>query len=172
MTGDPMPSDRPGDPTPSDRPGDAPSDRPGDAPARPGPRPSPVSQPFWEAAGRRELLLQHCAACDRWVFYPRRRCPYCWADELGWRRASGAGTVASFTAIHRPGHPAFAHDVPYVVALIDLAEGPRMLSNVVGCPFEEVEVGMPVEVVWDESGEATLPHFRPRRAAAGRQEET
>lgn len=112
-------------------------------------------------------MLQHCVDCERAVFYPRLRCPHCWGNALTWVEASGRGTVASYTIIHRPGHPAFAADAPYVVALVDLAEGVRILSNIVNCPIETVQVEMPVNVVWEAQGEFTLPKFQPADSEEG-----
>ncbi|WP_153395552.1 Zn-ribbon domain-containing OB-fold protein [Ornithinicoccus halotolerans] len=131
------------------------------APRRPGPTPTPVSQPFWDAAAAGTLTLQHCGRCDAVVFYPRHRCPRCWAEALAWRPASGRGTVATYTVVHKPGHPAFAPDTPYVVALIDLAEGPRMLSAVVGCEPGQVRIGMPVRVRFTAGADHPLPLFEP-----------
>ncbi|PWG61535.1 Zn-ribbon domain-containing OB-fold protein [Spiribacter halobius] len=136
---------------------------------KPGPNASPVSAPFWENARNHRLTLQYCDDCQRWVFYPRARCPYCWSDALSWRDASGEGTVAARIIVHKPGHPAFLEDVPYVVALIDLAEGPRMLSNVVDCHPDAVEVGMPVRLRWTERENLTLPTFAPAGAKEAQQ---
>lgn len=130
-------------------------------PPRPGPTPTPVSRPFWDAAAEGTLLLQHCERCERVVFYPRHRCPRCWAAALAWRPATGRGVVASFTVVHKPGHPAFAADAPYVVALVDLAEGPRMLSAIRGCEPGRVRIGMPVRVRFAPTGDHTLPLFEP-----------
>lgn len=127
---------------------------------KPGPQASPLSQPFWDAAREHRLLLQYCPDSDRWVFYPRALDPHSWSTNLEWRQASGRGTVASFIVVHKPGHPAFVEDVPYVVALIDLEEGPRLLSNVVECPVHQVRIGMPVRVHWVEQGGVVLPMFR------------
>lgn len=140
-----------------------------DKPVRkPGPNASPVTKPFWDAAREQRLLLQHCDHCRRAVFYPRHRCPHCWSDALSWQEASGAGTVASHITVHRPAHPAFAEEAPYDVALIDLAEGPRMLSNVVDCLPEEVYIGMPVAVRYRDQGDATVPVFYPLTGKAER----
>lgn len=127
---------------------------------KPEPHPTRVSQPFWDAAQQGRLVLQRCRKCKRSVFYPRQRCPYCWSAALDWHEASGRGVVASFIGVYKPGHPAFADDVPYVVALIDLAEGPRMLSNVVYHRPEESLIGRPVEVIFEVQGDTTLPKFR------------
>lgn len=133
---------------------------------KPGPQASPLSQPFWDAAREHRLLLQYCPDSDQWVFYPRALDPHSWSTNLEWRQASGRGTVASFIVVHKPGHPAFVEDVPYVVALIDLEEGPRMLSNVVDCAVHEVRIGMPVQVHWVEQGGVVLPKFRPANPSA------
>lgn len=127
---------------------------------KPGPHPTPVSQPFWDAAEQERLVLQHCRSCDRHVFYPRQRCPYCWSAALDWREAGGRGVVASFIGVYKPGHPAFVDAVPYVVALIDLEEGPRLLSNVVNRTPEESLIGQAVEVIFEVQGNSTLPKFR------------
>ncbi len=136
--------------------------------SKPGPRASPLTRPFWDAAREERLLIQHCPVCARWVFYPRKRCPHCWADELEWREASGRAHVASFTTVERPGHPAFADDVPYVVALVDLEEGPRMLTNIVELTPRDLDVGDPVEVVWQHHPTHSLPQFRLTNDIEGR----
>ncbi|XKH61875.1 Zn-ribbon domain-containing OB-fold protein (plasmid) [Halomonas sediminis] len=128
---------------------------------KPAPSPSPSSQHFWSEAREHRLVLQVCLHCGETVFYPRQRCPACWRDALTWREASGKGTVVTYTIIHKPSHPAFSAEAPYVVALIDLDEGARMLSNVIHCPVEEVQVGQRVVVSWEEQGQYTLPKFRP-----------
>lgn len=128
---------------------------------KPGPQASPLSQPFWDGCRERRLRLQYCPDSDQWVFYPRALDPRSWSSDLQWRDASGRGTVASFIVVHKPGHPAFVEDTPYVVALIDLQEGPRMLSNVVGCAPDKVRIGMAVRVHWVEQGGEVLPKFIP-----------
>ena len=128
---------------------------------RPAPTPNATSEPFWVSAAEHVLRLQRCTSCARAVFYPRQRCPYCWSDALVWQEASGRGVVASYTVAHRPGHPAFAEDAPYVIALVDLEEGPRMLSNVVGCEVTDVRIGLAVTVRWTTRGDFTLPQFTP-----------
>ncbi|MSO38472.1 MAG: hypothetical protein EXQ69_09545 [Acidimicrobiia bacterium] len=112
-------------------------------------------------------MLQRCAQCARLRFYPRALCPYCYSHEASWQPVAGKGFVYAATVVHRPPSPAFAADVPYVVAIIELDEGPRMMSNVVGCTPESVVVGMLVEVVFDVvSPEITLPRFRPTTASS------
>jgi uncharacterized protein len=126
------------------------------------PSPSDVSAPFWEATREQRLVLQWCEACEVSIFFPRAVCPTCLGSDLEWRPASGAGTVNAATVEHRPQNPAMAGMAPYVVALIDLDEGVRMLSNVVGCPPDTVTVGMKVTVVWEPLSDGRhLPLFTP-----------
>ena len=128
----------------------------------PTPIPDLDSVPYWEAAHRHEFLLQRCGSCKRFRFYPRSHCPYCFSGSFEWERASGQGTVYSFTIIYRPPSPGFQNKVPYVLALIDLFEGVRMMTNVIECEPGDVEIGMPVEVVFDDLNDTiSLPQFRP-----------
>ncbi len=130
--------------------------------ARPIPEPTLETQPFWDGCKNHELRIQKCRACDAYQFYPRLYCTACMSAELEWVRASGRGTVLSFTTVHRPVTEAFADDVPYVVALITLEEGPQMMSNVVGCAPEAVEIGLSVEVAFEDwTAEIAIPKFRP-----------
>jgi uncharacterized protein len=126
---------------------------------RPLPAIDDESRPYWDAAREHRFVLQRCAACGEWVFYARALCPHCHAGDLAWTDASGRGTVYSFTVAHRPAAPWFADKTPYVVALIDLEEGPRMLSSLRVAPGE-VRVGQRVRVAFEEaSEEVTLPVF-------------
>ncbi|MCR4400151.1 MAG: Zn-ribbon domain-containing OB-fold protein [Syntrophomonadaceae bacterium] len=129
---------------------------------RPLPQPSPVSRVFWEKAAQGELWLQKCQHCQRFIFYPRAVCPGCLGEELEWQPVSGRGRVYSFTVVHRTDLPGFADELPYVYAIIELEEGPRMISNVTGCPVDQVSIGMPVQVSFEEVAEGIrLPRFRP-----------
>lgn len=130
--------------------------------AKPVPYPSAVSRPYWDGLRARELRLQQCADCSRYVFYPRAACPYCLSERLDWTLASGRGRVYSFTIVRRAMNPAFVEDVPYVYAIVELVEGPRVTTNVVGCLPEAVRVDMPVKAVYDDiTPEATLLKFEP-----------
>jgi uncharacterized OB-fold protein len=133
------------------------------APAsKPVPVPTRETQPYWEGCKSHELRIQKCAACRHYQFYPRLYCTACMSDRVEWVKASGRGTVLSFTIVYRPVTQAFAIDVPYVVALITLDEGPQLMSNVVGCPPEQVRIGMPVEVTFEDwTEEISVPKFRP-----------
>jgi uncharacterized OB-fold protein len=127
---------------------------------KPLPKPSPTSRPFWDAAKRHELMLQRCAACSKFVYYPRDRCPHCFADKLQWQRVSGKGTIYSYTVVRRASARSFA-DGPYVLAIVELAEGPRMTTNI-SAPPEQVRVDMPVMVHFDDvTPERTLVKFKP-----------
>ena len=131
-------------------------------------RPLPVQQPesdfYWERAKAHELWLRHCNACGQAYFYPRDICPHCFSRDVEWRQASGRGTLHAFGIVHRGPTPAFREHVPYVVALVDLEEGPRMPTNLVGVEPDagHVHVGMALEVTFEDvTEEITLPKFRP-----------
>lgn len=129
---------------------------------KPLPRPTPASEPFWQAAKRHELHLQRCGSCGAYLFYPREVCAECLSSELSWGQVSGQGTVYSYTIAQAPTHPAFADDVPYIVAIVELAEGPRITTNIVDCELGAVHVGMPVVATYDDvTPEMTLVKFRP-----------
>ncbi|HLG91757.1 MAG TPA: OB-fold domain-containing protein, partial [Acidimicrobiales bacterium] len=138
-------------------------------PRFPRPAPGPVEAPFWEWCRRGELRLQRCGDCGRWRHHPRPRCPACRSPRYFWERASGRASVYSFTVCYPPVLPAFAEAVPYVAVVVRLEEGPFMVSHLLDCPPEAVEVGMEVELAMvpvDE--ELVLPYFRPTAAPAPR----
>ena len=131
---------------------------------KPLPRPlnPELTRPFWEAAKRHELVMPRCKTCDQLFFYPRSECPRCLGSDLEWVPVSGRGRLHSFTIINQPVNAAFRDDVPYVYAVVQLIEGPRMISNLVECDVESVSVDMPVEVVFDDvTPEWTLVKFKP-----------
>lgn len=128
---------------------------------RPVPVPDEISAPFFEGAQRGELMLQHCGACARWSFPVRERCPHCLSAGLSWRAASGRGTLYTFAIMHQVMNPGFAAEVPYNVCQIDLAEGVRMVANVVGLANGALRIGMALEVVFEEAGGVSIPRFRP-----------
>jgi uncharacterized OB-fold protein len=133
------------------------------APAKPLPQISADMAPFFEAARRHQLVVQRCTACGALRFPARAICSRCLAREAEWVPASGRGTVFSFAIMHQAMHPGFAAEVPYAVVIIELEEGVRLLSNLVGCPTGDVRIGLPVEVVFDDvTPEITLPKFRRR----------
>ncbi|HWP43730.1 MAG TPA: Zn-ribbon domain-containing OB-fold protein [Blastocatellia bacterium] len=125
------------------------------------PKPDNDSAEYWDAARRHKLVLQQCIECQRFRFYPRSVCPHCLSDRFEWRPASGRGKVYSFTVIHRAPAQAFRDRVPYVLALVELEEGVRMMTNIVECDPDTVRIGESVEVTFDDvTDEVTLPKFR------------
>jgi uncharacterized OB-fold protein len=136
-----------------------------EAPAKPLPQVGPDMQPFFDAARRRELVVQQCGRCQTLRFPARSICSTCLARDARWIPVSGRGQVFSFAVMHQAVHPGFAAEVPYAVVVIQLDEGPRLLSNLVDCAPGDIRIGMPVEVIFDDvTAEVTLPKFRPGRA--------
>ena len=117
---------------------------------RPRPTPSPTTEAFWAATADHRFVLQRCASCSTAQFYPKATCTTCGSSELAWEDASGRGTLHTFTVARRATHPAFDGFGPYVVAIVELAEGPRITSNLVDCEIDDVHIGMDVELCWDE----------------------
>jgi len=129
---------------------------------KPLPEPSAISAPFWDGLRAGELRLQRCGDCERYVFYPRSVCPHCLSDRLEWTVLSGRGRVYSYTVVRRAMNPAFAAEVPYVFAIVELVEGPRMTTNIVNCVSDEVRVDMPVKATYDNvTPEISLLKFEP-----------
>ncbi len=130
------------------------------------PRPRPETAAWWEGCRHHELLIQSCMKCGHQQLYPRIICTACMSENLEWTRSAGRGRVLTFTICRRAVSEAYAGDVPYVIALIQLEEGPTMMSNIVECDPESVATGMPLEVVFEKwSEEITIPQFRPFPAA-------
>jgi uncharacterized OB-fold protein len=130
-------------------------------PDRPRPQKDPVSTAYWEACARGELLIQRCPSCGSRQFYPRALCTSC-AAVPEWERASGRGIVHTFTVIRQNYAKPFRELLPYVVAMVELEEGPRIMGNISDCDVDDVSIGMPVEV-WFEPGrdELAIPYWRP-----------
>lgn len=121
-----------------------------------------MSRPYWEGAKRHELLLQKCQECGYYRYPPGETCPSCLSDKLEWVKVSGRGSVYTWTVFHQAYHPAYKDDIPYAVVVVELEEGPRMITNLVNCRIEDIKMGMPVEVVFDDvTEEVSLPKFRP-----------
>jgi uncharacterized OB-fold protein len=131
---------------------------------RPVPEPTPVSAPFWEAASRGRLVVQRCRECGTYEWTPQVACSRCLTETLDWAPMSGRGTVYSFSIVHRPQTPAFR--APYVVAIVELEEGVRMLTDLVDVDPAHVAVGQPVEVAFDTTTRVALYHFTPAERAA------
>lgn len=127
------------------------------------PKPTPVTQPFWDGTKAHELRVQRCDDCGEHIFYPRSGCPYCASTALTWVTVSGDATLDSYVISH---HPAPGFEAPYVIAIVKLAEGPRMLTNVVGVTPEpeHLPLDMPLKVTYEERGDQVLPLFTPVEA--------
>lgn len=129
---------------------------------KPLPTISGETRPYWEACRRGELLIQRCDACNEYQFYPRGMCVACFSPQIRWIKASGKGTVWSFTVTRQNRTPGFAEEVPYVLALVELDEGVKMFTNIVECPPREVRIGMAVEVTFVRAtDQITVPFFKP-----------
>jgi uncharacterized OB-fold protein len=127
------------------------------------PSPDAETQPYWDAAREEKLLIKRCGACGRAHFYPRPFCPHCWSTDVTWEEASGRGTLYTYSIVHRNDLPPFGERVPYVAAVVDLDEGPRMQTNLEGYGSEDdIRIGMAVQVAFrKETDEFTFPVFRP-----------
>ena len=109
-----------------------------------------ASEAFWEATKEQRFLVQRCDACDTAIFFPREVCPTCLSsDSLTWRESTGAGTIYAASVQEKPGNPMMADKVPYVVALVELEDGIRLMSNVVNCEPYDATVGKPVKLTWE-----------------------
>ena len=124
-----------------------------------------VTAPYWAAAAEHRLAVPRCGDCGNVFFYPRRYCPSCWSGTIEWVDAAGTGTVWSLTFVHVPFYDdTWAADVPYCVAVVELDEGVRLVSSIVGVEPGSVAVGDPVRVVFDDvTPEVTLPRFEVAR---------
>jgi uncharacterized OB-fold protein len=126
---------------------------------RPLPVANELTQAFWDGCREHRLLVQECARCGDRFFVPEPICPACWSAEWRWAPSPGVGTVYTFTVVYRPAHPDL--DAPYAVIAVDLDDGWTMMSNLVGCPPEDVHIGQRVTVDFRTVGDATLPFFVP-----------
>jgi uncharacterized OB-fold protein len=124
------------------------------------PVPDAETRPFWDALGNGRLLIKWCLECGRPHYFPRAFCPFCWSERTEWREASGDGVVFATTTVRQMGVEPFRSRVPYNVSIVELAEGPRMLTNVVGIDASEVRIGMEVRLSPERDGDAWLPLFR------------
>lgn len=131
-------------------------------PAKPVPEPTPETQPFWDGCARGELVIQRCRDCGKPYFYPRPVCPSCGSTDVEWFRASGRATLYSYVLNHRPGR-GFEAEAPYAIAVVELAEGPRMMTNIVGVPNtpEDLVLDMELQVTFEQRGDVAIPLFAP-----------
>ncbi len=129
---------------------------------KPLPQPDALTQPFWDATKRHELVTQRCTTCNNRFMYARELCPRCFSMELEWSPCSGRARVYSFVITRQPAHPAFNEDVPYIHAMVQLEEGPRLITIITDCAIDAVKIDMPVVAAFDDvTDEITLVKFRP-----------
>ncbi|MFN0090229.1 MAG: Zn-ribbon domain-containing OB-fold protein [Acidimicrobiales bacterium] len=129
---------------------------------KPLPSLSNLNRPFYEGLKERRLTLQRCLACREIWYPPGPFCPACWSRDIEWAELSGRGKVTSWVVFHQAYYRSFEADLPYNVAEVELEEGPRLLTNLVGVANDEIRLGMPVEIVYDDVTDAiTLAKFRP-----------
>jgi uncharacterized OB-fold protein len=130
--------------------------------AIPLPVPNQDNEGFWDACRRHELRLQRCRRCRTFRHHPRPMCPGCNSTEYEWAAVSGRGVLYTFTIVHDPTLPAFQPQIPYNVAVVQLEEGPFMVTNIVGCATDQIRIGMAVAVEFEDlSSTVSLPRFRP-----------
>lgn len=130
---------------------------------KPRPLPTPTTQPFWDGLAAGEVRIQQCSDCGGWVFYPRSRCSHCLGDRLEWRTVTGAGTIFTFSVATQATFPAFADEVPQIIAVVELPEGVHMTTTIVDAAPEDVRVGAAVTPVFDR-GDDGLTLLRHRLA--------
>ena len=124
-----------------------------------------LTRPFWDAVQRGSLEIQRCRDCAQWVFYPNAWCTACYGKALEWKPVTGFGSVYSYSVVHYPPYASFAADVPYVLATIELDEGPHMMTNVVHCAWADVRIGMRVRLCFETRQGFRIPQFEPAAGA-------
>jgi uncharacterized protein len=127
---------------------------------KPMPEPSPWSKQYWDYCKQHKLYIQQCTNCEQYIMYPKLFCPHCLSENLNWVESSGKGKIYSFTIVHSNPPSAFMEELPYVIAVVELEESVRLLTNIVESNFEEIRCGAPVSVVFEVvTEEITLPKF-------------
>jgi uncharacterized OB-fold protein len=135
---------------------------PGAPVGKPIPIPDDASREFFEGAKHGRLMLQRCGACGNYRFHARDRCDVCRSRDYTWEAASGRATVISHAVMHQRYHPAFYDELPYPLAVVELEEGPRLITSVVGVEADHLKAGMAMKAVFEDFGEGVvLPRFTP-----------
>ncbi|HEV8296461.1 MAG TPA: Zn-ribbon domain-containing OB-fold protein [Acidimicrobiales bacterium] len=128
---------------------------------KPRPHPVPATQPYWDALREERIRLQRCDDCGKWVHYPRARCSHCLSPQLSWHEVAGGGTLYSFSVARQPTAAPFADEVPQIIAVVELDEGVRLSTTIVGADPAEVHVGQRVVPVFDHGPDGvTLLRYR------------
>ena len=121
-----------------------------------------LTEPFWQGTKEHQLRLQRCDDCGAFRFIPKEVCPSCASVQATWTPVNGNGKVYSYSTVYRGTGSAFQEDLPFIVVMVELAEGPRMISHLIDCAPDQVQIDMPVAVVFEEATpEVTLYKFRP-----------
>jgi uncharacterized OB-fold protein len=127
------------------------------------PAPTLETEPYWEALKQHRLVIPRCRACGGWHFYPKPACPHCGSGDWEWTEASGNATIYSYSTVHRPPSDAFKDEVPYTVLIVELAEGPHMMSQLVGADANAVRIGTSLRLAFAACSDGTLPVFEPAK---------
>lgn len=122
-----------------------------------------LSAPYWEGAAAGELRVQQCGHCKALFLYAKSLCPKCWTANPGWIRVSGRGHIKTMTIVSQAPYEAFASNVPYVIAIIRLEEGPQLMANIVDCELSSLSIGQSVSVTFEKRGSIAIPQFRPSK---------
>lgn len=126
------------------------------------PAATPLSQPYWDGARAGRVMFQQCRVCGSNWHPPMPLCPTCHSSDVDWLAAAGGGSIYTYTVVHHPTHPAFKDQVPYVVAVVELDEGPRIVTNVKHCPVDSVRAGMRVSIFFEAvTDTVSLPQAEP-----------
>ena len=121
-----------------------------------------LTRPFWDAARDGRLVMQRCADCGAYVWHPQPWCRACYGQNLAWQDMSGQAELFTYSVVHYAPLPGYADDVPYVLATVRLAEGPQMMTNIVGCDWQQVRIGQRLALCWEERGGGIrVPQFTP-----------
>ena len=130
------------------------------------PKPTPETAHYWQGTSEGELRIQRCNACAKFYFYPRPSCPHCSSENVSWVKSTGRARLHTYLISHRPA-PGFEDQVPYVIAVVELEEGPRMMTNIVGIANtpDALELDMPLVVSFESRGDQNVPVFRPVESA-------
>src|SRR5262245_20647902 len=130
--------------------------------AKPLPRPSEITRPFWEAARKGKIIVQRCEVCGRAQHPPRPTCSNCWSDNIKWIECSGDGEVYTYTVCHWATMPSFKNETPYIVAIVELPEGIRLNGGVIKCSLEQIRIGLKVKASFSTvTDDVTLVNFEP-----------